>query len=207
MGDERHSDYLQSRRTILGIPGAAQPFRFNGPTYDAHVDRVRLTGQVERIFTLMRDGTFRTLPEIAAATKDPEASISAQLRHLRKERFGGHTIEKRRRGADTSGLWEYRLIVSQLVSQSRRQSMEQTPPHDAKEPRVDSASDERVVNNVMRHEYRVLSDAEKAAMKDFKDKGLAFVEACDALGSSRELSIAKTKTEEAVMWAVKHLTK
>ncbi|MGJ3625937.1 Acb2/Tad1 domain-containing protein [Sphingomonas sp. MMS24-JH45] len=25
-------------------------------------------------------------------------------------------------------------------------------------------------------------------------------------GSSRELSIARTKTEEAVMWAVKHVT-
>jgi hypothetical protein len=72
---------------------------------------------------------------------------------------------------------------------------------------VKSTSDERVVNNVMRHEYRVLNDTEKACMKDFKDKGLAFVEACDHLGQSRELSLAKTKMEEAVMWAVKHLTR
>lgn len=71
---------------------------------------------------------------------------------------------------------------------------------------VSSVSDERVVNNVMRHAYRVLSDEEKAAMSEIKDKGLAFVEYCDSLGSSRELSIAKTKMEEAVMWAVKHLT-
>lgn len=72
---------------------------------------------------------------------------------------------------------------------------------------VDSTSDERVVNNVMRHEYRVLSDAEKGLMKLFKDAGLQFVEACDAAGSSRELSLAKTKIEEAVMWAVKHITR
>lgn len=72
---------------------------------------------------------------------------------------------------------------------------------------VPSTSDERVVNNVMRHEYRVLTDLEKACMKDFKDKGLAFIEACDHMGASRELSLAKTKMEEAVMWAVKHLTR
>lgn len=72
---------------------------------------------------------------------------------------------------------------------------------------VNSTSDDRVVNNVMRHEYRVLTDNEKACMRDFKDKGLAFIEACDHLGGSRELALAKTKMEEAVMWAVKHLTK
>jgi hypothetical protein len=38
---------------------------------------------------------------------------------------------------------------------------------------VDSASDERVVNNVMRHAYRVLSDSEKAQMQKIKDVGLA----------------------------------
>jgi hypothetical protein len=61
-------------------------------------------------------------------------------------------------------------------------------------------------NNVMRHEYRVLTDEEKATMKDLKDMGLAFMERCTAIGNSRELSLAKTKMEEAVMWAVKHVT-
>ncbi|WP_337996205.1 DUF7681 family protein [Oleispirillum naphthae] len=72
---------------------------------------------------------------------------------------------------------------------------------------VPSTSDERTVNNVMRHAYRVLSDEEKAAMSALKDQGLAFVEYCDCLGSSRELALAKTKMEEAVMWAVKHITR
>lgn len=72
---------------------------------------------------------------------------------------------------------------------------------------VPSTSDERVVNNVMRHAYRVLSDAEKAAMQKLKDDGLAFHAYVESLGASRELSIAKTKIEEAVMWAVKHLTR
>lgn len=71
----------------------------------------------------------------------------------------------------------------------------------------DSTSDERTVDNVMRHQYRVLTDTEKAAMQKLKDDGLAFWEYVDALGSSRELSLAKTHIEEAVMWAVKHLTR
>lgn len=72
---------------------------------------------------------------------------------------------------------------------------------------VASTSDERVVNNVMRHTYRVLSVTEKQQMQEIKDWGVSFVEGCDRLGSSRELSIAKTKAEEAVMWAVKHITR
>ena len=72
---------------------------------------------------------------------------------------------------------------------------------------VDSTSDERVVNNTMRHEYRVLSDAEKTQMMRVKDLGLRFVMMCDEIGESRELSLAKTKMEEAVFWAVKHLTR
>ncbi|MDX3901902.1 MAG: hypothetical protein QHC40_15520 [Sphingobium sp.] len=71
---------------------------------------------------------------------------------------------------------------------------------------IDSTSDARTINNVMRHGYRVLSDAEKAQMQRLKDDGLAFWEYLDGIGSSRELSIAKTKIEEAVMWAVKHVT-
>lgn len=70
-----------------------------------------------------------------------------------------------------------------------------------------STSDERIVNNVMRHEYRVLTDEEKHQMLRVKDFGKAFYDECDIIGYSRELSLAKTKIEEAVMWAVKHFTK
>jgi hypothetical protein len=72
---------------------------------------------------------------------------------------------------------------------------------------VSSTSDERTVNNTMRHQYRVLSDEEKAQMQTIKDVGLQFHGLCESLGQSRELSLAKTKIEEAVMWAVKHITK
>jgi hypothetical protein len=71
---------------------------------------------------------------------------------------------------------------------------------------VDSASDARTVNNTMRHAYRVLNDAEKANMQAIKDAGLAFHDQIAGLGNSREISLVKTKVEEAVMWAVKHIT-
>lgn len=72
---------------------------------------------------------------------------------------------------------------------------------------IQSTSDRRVINNVMRHEYRVLEPWEKAAMQDVKDYGERLLARVVNLGESRELSIAKTKIEEAVMWAVKHITK
>lgn len=71
---------------------------------------------------------------------------------------------------------------------------------------VKSENDDRVINNSVRHQYRVLSDAEKALMVEVKDKGLELLQLIEKIGGSRELSIAKTKTEEAVMWAVKHIT-
>ena len=71
---------------------------------------------------------------------------------------------------------------------------------------VDSTSDQRTVNNTMRHAYRVLSDEEKAQMQAIKDAGLAFHDQIAALGNSREVSLAKIKVEEAVMWAVKSIT-
>lgn len=72
---------------------------------------------------------------------------------------------------------------------------------------MDSTSNERTSNNVMRHEYRVLNEVEKIQMQTIKDKGLEFFQYCDLIGNSRELSLAKTKIEEAVMWAIKHVTR
>lgn len=84
--------------------------RFNGPAYDAGIDRARLTHQHLRIRELMLDGTWRTLAEISATTGDPPASVSAQLRHLRKPRFGQWLLDRRKRGDRKRGLFEYRLL-------------------------------------------------------------------------------------------------
>lgn len=90
--------------------------RFNGEVYNRHFDDIRLTGQLKRIFDLMADAVWRTLEEIHQVTGDPPASISAQLRHLRKERFGKHTVNKRPRGDRAKGLYEYQLIVSSQIA-------------------------------------------------------------------------------------------
>lgn len=84
---------------------------FDGTEYQPEFDFVRLTGQLSRIFMLMSDGRWRTLIEIEWETGDPAASISAQLRNLRKPRFGGHIVEKRCRGNRSNGLFEYRVVA------------------------------------------------------------------------------------------------
>ena len=71
---------------------------------------------------------------------------------------------------------------------------------------VDSASDDRTANNAVRHNYRVLSDAEKQQMVELKDLGAALITKCNEIGKSRELALAITNAEQAVMWAVKHVT-
>ncbi len=86
--------------------------RFNGPVYEPKHDQIRLTGQILRVYDLMQDAKWRTLREIEDITGDPQASISAQLRHLRKMRFGNHIVEKRPRGERKNGLWEYILIIN-----------------------------------------------------------------------------------------------
>lgn len=53
---------------------------------------------------------WMTLRELSELTGYGEASISAQLRHLRKTKFGGYVVAKRRRGpARSDGIWEYRI--------------------------------------------------------------------------------------------------
>lgn len=72
---------------------------------------------------------------------------------------------------------------------------------------VASESDERTVNNAVRHQYRVLNDDEKESMVWIKDQGLTMMEyIASHVPAGREASIAKTKIEEAVMWAVKGIT-
>ncbi len=80
--------------------------RFDGAAYVHDRDAPRLTDQLHRILGVIRDRQWHTLGEIEDRTGDPQASISAQLRNLRKFRFGSHTIDRRYVG---NGLYEYRL--------------------------------------------------------------------------------------------------
>ena len=91
--------------------------RFNGPDYVPVLDNARLSTQYVTIFNLMKDGEWRSLGEVDKITGHPEASISAQLRHMRKKRFGSHLVLKRRVGDPRDGLFEYRLIVNENGAQ------------------------------------------------------------------------------------------
>ncbi len=95
---------------------------FDGLDYEPDRDHRRLSTQLGKIFDLMADGKWRTLDEIEAATGAPASSVSAQLRHLRKPRFGGHTVEKEHLDG---GLFHYRVIPapSQAASYPQTQAM------------------------------------------------------------------------------------
>lgn len=85
---------------------------FNGSNVSAQMDGKRLGDQLQRIFDLMKDGKWRTLKEIESITGDCTSSVSAQLRNLKKEKFGNHAVPKQPRGKRINGLWEYKLIVN-----------------------------------------------------------------------------------------------
>jgi hypothetical protein len=73
--------------------------------------------------------TWLTLDELAKLTHYPPASISAQLRHLRKPQFGAFVVETRPRkvvrdlrGEDFGAVWEYQLTrrVRRILDRARR---------------------------------------------------------------------------------------
>lgn len=93
------------------MPSTNSKTRFNGSDYQATRDDVRLSTQLLRVWNAVCTGRWLTLSEIEALTGDPPASISAQLRHLRKPRFGAHTLEKEYIGY---GLYKYRVIPNDV---------------------------------------------------------------------------------------------
>jgi hypothetical protein len=85
----------------IARPVEASYPRVLGNTFDESLDGARLRTQYDRVRDLMIDGRWRTLSEISLDTDQPEASISARLRDLRRAKWN---VERRRRGG---GLWEY----------------------------------------------------------------------------------------------------
>lgn len=92
---------LMRRKAVNGA-------HFNGPEYSHKEDHSRLLKQHERILRLMMDGEWRTVKEISRITRDPENSVQAQLRHLRKPRFGAFIVS-RRKVEKTRALYEYHV--------------------------------------------------------------------------------------------------
>jgi hypothetical protein len=81
---------------------------FDGQTYKPARDYERLHGQLKSVYDLMADGRWRTLSDISSAVEGSEASLSARLRDLRKEKYGAHEVQRESVG---DGLFRYRLVV------------------------------------------------------------------------------------------------
>jgi hypothetical protein len=99
---------MNKQRNLFGVPPRFGCY-FEGPEEDNKVARMkRLTGQLLDVYEAMKDGQRRTLRELEQLTGHPPASISAQLRHLRKKRFGEFVVEKEHIG---NGLYQYWMVL------------------------------------------------------------------------------------------------
>jgi hypothetical protein len=103
-------------QTSATNPRSLDLFDFDGADYNAAFDQVRLSGQLQRVRDYMLTAGWRTVPEIRAALEAlhrgehfPETSVSAQLRNLRKEKFGAHDVLRRRRGDPKRGEFEFKV--------------------------------------------------------------------------------------------------
>lgn len=81
---------------------------FGGDTFDPALDEDRLRRQLAAVRAEMFDGQWHTLHQLSLIVGAPEASVSARLRDLRKPKFGGFVVE-RRRVPGGNGLHIYRM--------------------------------------------------------------------------------------------------
>lgn len=94
---------------------AQTEIHFDGHHYDPDLDRKRLTDQMLIIFetlylSYLEGDTWLTIREINMLMpfEFPEPSISAQLRNMRKARFGGLDVRGRYRGG--TRIYEYKFF-------------------------------------------------------------------------------------------------
>ena len=86
---------------------------FGGDTITP-TDEPRLNQQLTWVYNIMYDGKWRTIWGIVQLILEDhgvrvmQTSVSARLRDLRKEKFGGHTVDRIYKG---DGKFLYRLIV------------------------------------------------------------------------------------------------
>jgi hypothetical protein len=116
-----------------GLARIPEGVRASAVSKPGEYDARRLRSQREIIRDVMVSAadceTWLTLGELRALTRYGEASISAQLRHLRKNENGGYEVVKRHReggrpggrpGTDGRGecVWEYRVTRGMCVDRA-----------------------------------------------------------------------------------------
>ena len=92
------------RQTLLFPTG-----QYHGPHEPE--DEPRFGKQLQAVYEVMRSGDWRTIEQIVRQCAGKgvlitSQSVSARLRDLRKEQFGGYTIARKRIG---KGLYAYRM--------------------------------------------------------------------------------------------------
>lgn len=89
---------------------------FDGDTFMRALDHARLGKQLLAVGKVMADGEWHTLEELMRKTgygPTSIAAISARIRDLKKEKFGGHTVVSERVPGEP-GLWRYRMVLSDV---------------------------------------------------------------------------------------------
>lgn len=81
---------------------------FDGNTFDEDLDGARLRRQLAAVRKATSDHQWWTLARLSTEVGAPEPSVSARLRDLRKKKFGGLTVE-RKRIPNGNGLHIYRV--------------------------------------------------------------------------------------------------
>lgn len=88
------------------LPRPAPAKAFDGKTYEPKRDHERLSGQLLRVFNAMKTGGWWTIPRLAEEVNGSPQAVSARIRDLRKEKYGGHIVI---RESVSGGLFRYRL--------------------------------------------------------------------------------------------------
>ena len=111
-------DEVKERLKMFGeFFGVEQPFsesirkpvdapEFDGVTYEPKKDFARLSGQLLRVFEVMKDGRWYGASQLCELANVSPLSITARIRDLRKGKFGSHTIERK---LISGGYHEYRI--------------------------------------------------------------------------------------------------
>lgn len=80
------------------------------PELWAYAQRKPMGRQLAAVYDVMSDGAWYTFADLVKRLSYrgigiSEAGVSARIRDLRLNKYGAHTVDRRKRGA----LWQYRM--------------------------------------------------------------------------------------------------
>ena len=82
--------------------------KFEGSTYDARYDGKRLRTNLDRVYQILKDGSPRTLEDIASLAGCSEAGASARIRDFRKDKWRKfYKVQAVNSERIRGGLWVY----------------------------------------------------------------------------------------------------